>query len=51
MLRSLGDNHGATALAKEFNKDFSAREIYMRTNYDHYMLVYAYKSTRMIDKE
>ena len=51
ILRSLGDNDGAVALSKEFSKDFSAREVYMRTNYDHYMLTYAYKSSRLMDKE
>ena len=51
ILRSLGDNEGAGALSRQFIEDFSAREVYMRTNYDHFMLTYAYKNVCLLDKE
>jgi hypothetical protein len=50
ILRSLGDNRGAIAVAKQFTEDFSAREAYIRTNYDHFMLICAYKNARLMDK-
>ena len=50
ILRSLGDNVGASAMVKQFVEDFSGREVYMRTNYDHFMMTYSYKNSRLMDK-
>ena len=49
ILRSLGDNQGAIAVAKQFRDDFSAREVYMKTNYDHCLVNYAYQSSRLME--
>jgi hypothetical protein len=51
ILRSLGDNQGAAALAKQFQADFSAREAYIRTQYDHHMVCAAFRNSRLMDKE
>ena len=51
ILRSLGDNKGAAAVAKQFNDDFSAREVYISTNYDHDMLCQCFYNCGMMDRQ
>jgi hypothetical protein len=51
ILRSLGDNKGAAAVAKQFNDDFSAREVYISTNYDHDMLCQCFYNCGMMDRK
>jgi len=51
ILRSLGDNKGAAAVSRQLRDDFSAREVYIRTNYDHHMLNYAYQSAQLMGDE
>ena len=51
ILRSVGDNKGAAAVSRQLRDDFSAREVYMRTNYDHHMLNYAYQSVQLMGDE
>ena len=50
MLRSLGDNAGATAVAKQFLDDFSQREVYLRTNFDLDMLWQALVNSGIVDR-
>jgi len=38
---ALGDNEGAAAAQKKFKDDFSAREVYIQTYYDHFEAMYA----------
>ena len=51
ILRSLGDNQGAAAEAKRLQDDFSAKEVYIRTQYDHHMVCAAFRNSRLMEKE
>ena len=51
ILRSLRDNSGACAAAKLFQRDFSQREAYICTNYDHHMACAAFQNSHLMDKD
>ena len=50
MKRAVGDNEGAVAAEKRFKDDFSRREVYMQTCYDHVMIWSAFRNSGIFEK-
>jgi hypothetical protein len=50
MKRAVGDNEGAVAAEKRLKDDFSRREVYMQTCYDHVMIWSAFRNSGIFEK-
>ena len=50
MKRALGDDAGAAAAEKRFKDDFSRREVYMQTCYDHFMICNAFRGSGIFER-